>query len=225
MTSKLLVPLIVIPTKINTKNDTLIDNIFSNQLNSETVCGNLSVNFSDGHLPSFAIFPKPNHSHMPKKQNIFVREKFGLDPEKRDKFMMDLASIDMNEEVLIDNNPENSMNNLLDKTNKLIDKYYPSRKLTKKEFKQTVKPWITKGIITSIKRKDDLFHSYINCKNTVRKQTIHNEYKALKNRITSLIHFSKKEHYSKYFNEYSNNIKKVWKGIKGIKHKHKNKRS
>ena len=215
MTSNLLVPLIVIPTKINTKNDTLIDNIFSNQLNSETMCGNLTVNFSDGHLPSFAIFPKPNHNHIPKKQNIFVREKFGHDPEKRDKFMMELASIDM-KEVLIENNPETSMNNLLDEANKLIDEIYPSRKLSKKEFKQTLKPWITKGIIISIKRKDELFHKYLNCKNAVQKQEIHIEYKALKNRITSLIHFSKKEHYSKYFNQYSNNIKKVWKGIKGI---------
>ena len=75
MTSNLLIPLIVIPTKINTKNDTLIDNIFTNQFNSETVSGNLTVNFSDGHLPSFAIFPKPNQNHLPKKHNIFVREK------------------------------------------------------------------------------------------------------------------------------------------------------
>ena len=67
MSSNLLVPLISVPTKINTKNDTLIDNIFTNQLNSETLTGNLTVNFSDGHLPSFAIFPKPNQNHLPKK--------------------------------------------------------------------------------------------------------------------------------------------------------------
>ena len=45
---------------------------------------------------------------------------------------------------------------------------------------------------------------------------MHVEYKSLKNRITSLIYFSKKEHYKKYFNQYSNNIKKVWIGIKNI---------
>ena len=31
-----------------------------------------------------------------------------------------------------------------------------------------------------------------------------------------MIYFSKKEHYTKYFNQYSNNIKKVWIGIKII---------
>ena len=33
MTSNLLTPLIIIPTKINSNNDTVIDNIFSNQYN------------------------------------------------------------------------------------------------------------------------------------------------------------------------------------------------
>ena len=49
MTSNLLIPFILIPTKINTKNDTLIDNIFSNQYNPDTISGNLAVNISDGH--------------------------------------------------------------------------------------------------------------------------------------------------------------------------------
>ena len=65
MTSNLLVPLILIPTKINTKNDTLIDNIFTNQFNSQTITGNLTVNFSDGHLPSFACNISKTQSESP----------------------------------------------------------------------------------------------------------------------------------------------------------------
>ena len=53
MTSNLLTPLIIIPTKINSTNDTLIDNIFSNQYNPDTRSGNLTLNISDGHLPSY----------------------------------------------------------------------------------------------------------------------------------------------------------------------------
>ena len=87
MTSNLLVPLILIPTKINTKNDTLIENIFTNQFNSQTITGNLTVNFSDGHLPSFAIFPKHNQNHLPKKRNIYVRGK--LEGANKDNFMVD----------------------------------------------------------------------------------------------------------------------------------------
>ena len=79
MTANLLVPLILVPTKINTKNDTLIDNIFTNQFNSETISGNLTVNFSDGHLPSFAIFPKSNQNHIPKKHNLYTRDIKNMD--------------------------------------------------------------------------------------------------------------------------------------------------
>ena len=215
MTSNLLVPLISVPTKINTKNDTLIDNIFSNQLNSETVTGNLAVNFSDGHLPSFAIFPKPNQNHLPKKHNIYTRGQFN-DQNKNENIRLDLAAIDMDTQVIVKDDAEKSMNNLLKITDEIVDKYYPSHKLTRKEFKQTLKPWITTGILNSIKRKDELFKKYMNCKNNVIKDAIHIEYKTLKNRITSLIHFSKKKHYTKYFEEYSNNIRKIWTGIKGI---------
>ena len=56
----------------------------------------------------------------------------------------------------------------------------------------------------------------MNCKSATVKATLNIEYKALKNRITSLIHFSKKDYYTKYFNQYSNNIKKIWEAIKGI---------
>ena len=161
MTSNLLVPLISVPTKINTKNDTLIDNIFSNQLNSETVTGNLAVNFSDGHLPSFAIFPKPNQNHLPKKHNIYTRGQFN-DQNKNENIRLDLAAIDMDTQVIVKDDAEKSMNNLLKITDEIVDKYYPSHKLTRKEFKQTLKPWITTGILNSIKRKDELFKKYMN---------------------------------------------------------------
>ena len=214
MTSNLLVPLILIPTKINTKNDTLIDNIFSNQHNSQTICGNLTVNFSDGHLPSFAIFPKPNQNHLPKKHNIYVRGK--LEGENKDNFLIDLAAINMTEDVIVENDPDKSLNNLLYHTDRLTDSYIPAKKLTNKEFKQTVKPWITLGIRTSIKRKDKLFNKYMNTKHPPTKNDIHTEYKTLKNKINSLIYHSKKNYYTKYFNQYSQNIKKIWIGIKNI---------
>ena len=213
MTSNLLVPLIIVPTKINSKNDTLIDNIFSNQFNSETVSGNLTVNFSDGHLPSFAIFPKPNQNHLPKKHNLYTRDIKNMDKEN---FLIDLAALDLNSDTLIVSDGERSLDNLLDKINQLIDKYAPLRKVTRSEFKQTRKPWITNSILTSIKNKDKLYHKYINTKDTLTRTTIHTEYKILKNRISDLIYYSKKDYYSKFFNDYSNNIKKVWQRIKGI---------
>ena len=47
-------------------------------------------------------------------------------------------------------------------------------KLTKKELKQRYKPWVTFGLLNSMKRRDKLLKQYIRTKNYVRKQTIHN---------------------------------------------------
>ena len=75
MMSNFLLPVITIPTKINRGNHTLIDNIFTNNLNPDTKSGNFEINLSDGHLPSFIITPKQNQNHLPKKHNILIRDK------------------------------------------------------------------------------------------------------------------------------------------------------
>ena len=68
MMSSFQLPVITLPTKINPKKHTVIDNIFTNQVLPEIKSGNLSIPVSD-HLPSFFILPKYNQNHIPKKQN------------------------------------------------------------------------------------------------------------------------------------------------------------
>ena len=41
--------------------------------------------------------------------------------------------------------------------------------ITNKEYKIRFKPWICKGILKSIKRKNDLFKKYERCKNNMIK--------------------------------------------------------
>ena len=72
LSSNLLLPLITLSTKINTVNDTLIDNIITNHFNPDFITGNLTIGISD-HLPSFMIVPLPNQHHPPKNHNIYKR--------------------------------------------------------------------------------------------------------------------------------------------------------
>ena len=69
--SNFLLPLITIPTKINSGTNTLIDNIFTNNLHSDMKTGNLSIKIS-AHLPSFMIVPSQNQNHLPKKNIIYT---------------------------------------------------------------------------------------------------------------------------------------------------------
>ena len=90
LTSNLVAPLTTIPTEINTKNDTLNDNIFFNFLQPGIVSGNITVNFSDGHLPSFAIFPKSKSFNIHKKHNLFTRD---IENVNEENFILDIAAI------------------------------------------------------------------------------------------------------------------------------------
>ena len=108
--SNFLLPVITLPTKINRGENTLIiDSIFTNQLNPETISGNLELDLSDGHLPSFLIIPKNNQNHLPKKHNIFSRSAKNFNSEA---FIQDYRNIDWDNIVGITKNDVNhSMDN------------------------------------------------------------------------------------------------------------------
>ena len=166
LTSKFLLPVISLPTKINSTNDTLIDNIFTNQFDPSLISGNITVGISD-HLPSFVIIPESNHNHLPKKHNIYKRDTKNFD---RNDFLLDLIEIDLNSVVNIEGcDPNVSFNTFYESINKLLDKHMPLKKITKREHKMKFKPWITKDILNKIKVKNKLFDRYTKCKNPVVK--------------------------------------------------------
>ena len=46
---------------------------------------------------------------------------------------------------------------IYNKLNKLVNKHAPLKPLSKRKFKQSLKPWITKGLLKSFKIKNALF--------------------------------------------------------------------
>lgn len=214
MMSNFFLPVITLPTKVNRGRNTLIDNIFTNHLHPDTKSGNLEINLSDGHLPSFMIMPKQNQNHLPKKHNIYTRNSKNLD---REDFIMDYLNVDWDEVIDIGRNDANfSMENFLLKFNEILDTHMPSRKLTQKEFKQKYKPWISQIILFKINEKNKILRKIRKCKNEARKSELYIQFKALKNEITHLTRSGKKEYYKKYFAENKDNLQKIWKGIKEI---------
>ena len=73
MMSNFLLPLITIPTKINSGTNSLKDNIFNNHLHPDMKTFILSIKISD-HLHSFMIVPSQNQNHLPKKHNLYSRK-------------------------------------------------------------------------------------------------------------------------------------------------------
>ena len=123
MTSNFLMPSIIIPTKINRSKNTLIDNIFTNQINPNIISGNLSASISD-HLPSFVIVPKHNQHHLPKKHNIYKRDTKNFD---RENFLLDLLAINWDEKIAYED-ANSSFDTFYDLIEVLLNKYMPLKK-------------------------------------------------------------------------------------------------
>ena len=224
LSSNFLLPTISLPTKLNSSgNHTLIDNIYSNIFNPDIISGNILFNVSDGHLPSFVIIPKPNQNHLPKKHNFYKRNTKQFNPKDEDfpisKFLMsqDFLSLDWKNILEIEKLDANlAFNNFYSAIVPIIDNFMPLEKVKNKDHKRRYKPWITNGILTSMKRRDKLLQQYIKIKEITSKSLVHTEYKLIRNKIVELIQQSKQNYYSSYFASNNRNLRKIWQGIKGI---------
>jgi len=164
-------------------------------------------------MPQFLIIPK-SINRVLYKHKIFKRDIKNIDKEN---FIADIININWDKILELDRgDPNHSFISFENKINQTLDNYAPFKKLSKKEYKQLQKPWITPGVRKSISRRDKLLNKFIKCNDIEKKKELHLEFKQLRNRIVSLIKISKKDYYSKYFTENSRDIKKTWKGIKSI---------
>ena len=214
MMSNFLRPSITLPTKINTIHHTIIDNIFTNDINTGIKSGNLCVSISD-HLPSFLLVPRGHQYHFP-KQNIYKRDTKNFDQAE---FILDYFDVNWDEVLQLNKNDVNlSLSSLLGKLNEILDKHMPLKKVNKSELKRIVKPWVTDEIIRKIKLKSKTYEKYVKCKKIQGnlRNILFTEYKSLKNEINSLLRESKKEFYNRYFTRNKKDLRKTWMGIKEI---------
>ena len=62
------------------------------------------------------------------------------------------------------------------------------------EKKVKSKPWLTQGILVSIKKKNIIYRKYIKEKNEQIKLDLHEEFKYYRNTINRLLRLNKSEH-------------------------------
>ena len=212
MCSNAFLPYITIPTRITPRSRTLIDNIFYNGTIQNTTAGNITTDISD-HLAQFLITPN-NVNNSPEKSFKMKRDFSKFDDKH---FILDLKSINWNKHLNLEKNDVNySLNKLLDIYNAILNRHAPIKKISNKEIKLKTKPWITKGILTSIKIKNKLYKKYCKAKNESVKSNLFDSFKTYRNLIITLIKKSKRTHYKSFFDNNKKNIINTWKGIKSI---------
>lgn len=210
-----LIPIITKPTRITDHSSTLIDHIYTNLSISHVTSGILEVDLSD-HLPVFCII-KTEIEKTNKKKKIRDYRKFD-----KQLFLNDINLINWEESLAPNKCLDDKTWDVISIINKIVDKHAPVTKITQAKQKQLNKPWLTSGIIKSIKKKQKMYHSHLLSKNPHKI----NEYKKYANILTFIKQKSKKDYYHSQFTKYKNNLKTTWKIIGNlIKRKNKNQMS
>ena len=104
----------------------------------------------------------------------------------------------------------------MNRVNVLLDEMAPVRKLTKKESSLQKCPWMTSGLLKSIKTGDTLHKKYTKEKVPEKRASLHSKYKAFRNKTLTLLRQSKNNYYMNFFETNQKDMKTVWKEIRQI---------
>lgn len=192
--------LINIPTRENTLTATVIDHIF--------------VNTPNNLVENFEINPYVIHASLTDHYPIFLQLRFnGAYKEKTKLNFINkinrpalFSSIEKEnwENVLVEEDPNLAYDLFINKFNTYINNNTIKIKLNSKN--RPIKPWITKGLICSIRIRDTM-KLQLNKHYEISKD---NEYKRYRNKLTELIQHTKNEYYKQKVLEAGNNNKKIW---------------
>ena len=146
-----LIPTVDKPTRVRTNSASLIDNILVNNPDQVIASGNIISDISD-HFSQFCIIKSSRDKRIFPNKNIRDYSQFSSD-----SFHHDLSQVDWDETVSHCDDVNQSFSSFYNKFNKIVNKHAPMKIISKRKTKQLSKPWITKGIRTSIKIKNNFF--------------------------------------------------------------------
>ena len=195
-----LIPTIDKPTRVYNDSATLIDNIFVNIPDQVFMSGNVVSDISD-HFSQFCILQTIKDKHVIKKSKIRDFSNFSAK-----LFNDELSKTDW--KISFQNNA-NDIDKIFSCFYKkfigIANKHAPLKTISARKAKRLTKPWITEGIRSAIKKKNQLFASGDFIK-----------YKFYRNQISKLTRISKMNYYNEFFDVNMKNIKKTWIGINNL---------
>lgn len=202
------VPYIQSHTRVTAESATCIDHIFlkkKHSMNCYKCCSFiLNCNITD-HFPVMMSIS----SHQPIQDN-------------KNNNMQTISSVDLNKlrtliaehswsQVLNTNDAQLATNLFTDTFAELMDRCKTTRTISEKKY-NTIKPWISKGLITSIINRDKMKRN-LNKQKVTNNQYPHNletQYKSYRNKLNNLLKKSKHTYYENLITVNQNNMKKVY---------------
>ena len=204
-------PTISKPTRITEHSATIIDNIYTNayDIADDILSGNLYTDITD-HLPVFMLQCSATYKKFQRK----VRKRL-FTANGEEQFKNELAMFDWSN--IYDNDDSNMQyTHFTTAVTKLIDKHFPLKTI-RMNYNTIRNPWITPGIIRSIKRKNKLYRAKL--KNPTPKNT--KKFRHYRSKLNHLVIFTKKNYYKSKLDKAQGDMRATWRIINEILNKKK----
>ena len=162
--------------------------------------GLLFTDISD-HLPIFAIL-SDHFKNSSKSTYVTFRDQ---NANNTAAFQAELQTANW-DDVTGHNDANSAYNSFLSKYIAIYNKCFPLKKV-KARNNNLKKPWLSKGLLKSIKRKNILYKRYLCNPSSVSEE----KYKNFRNELTFTLRIAKRIYYEKKLEECRSSMKSVWK--------------
>ena len=207
MIVKNLIPKITKPTRVTKTSSTLIDHIFTNIENTHCIAGTLLTNISDHYSNFISVETKSQPKSCP--QTYTYR---AITPTSLANLNNSIQEHDWND--VYNASDVNIAYELFEKQlSHLLDTHLPiiSKKFNRHRHKY--QPWITKGILISLKQKEKLYIHMVKAKNSPSFSVKEHKYKKYNSVYNKCIKAAKNIHWKTTFETTKHDMKKTWENI------------
>ena len=164
MNSSFFLPFIQKPSRVTDFSAILIDNIFMNTLDYETISGNILCQIAD-HLLQFLILSKFEYRQNTSNSNTMKRNFTFFN---NDEFRNEIKQINWNN-IFETDDLDKCFHSFISKLNFHLDEHAPIKTLSKKEHSLASKPWISKRIRNLMFQRDKIFKKFCKAHNIIVK--------------------------------------------------------
>ena len=181
--------------------------MYPNMLQNEVHAGVLIYGISDHLLIFCTVLVKPQHKLRLIKKLVRDLTKF-----ERDKFVGDIFHMIENFSFNDNDDIDEAMNNFVFSFKQITDMHAPLRLNSRKERKLALKPWITEGILKSIKTENRLLNQCYKRNNS----DLITQFKQYSNKLSTTKCVAKQDYFMSLLLETRNNVSQQWKIINKI---------
>ena len=214
------------PTRITENSATLIDHVYTNNVDSTLSCNILTLDLSD-HLAThtrITLGSSTASSRRTSAKSKMEKTNRRIFNEANDSKFKQLIYEETWEEALSDTLDAQSAYNKFDEIYmKHYNTAYPLKTdhVRRKNERQNPKPWILPWLEDACARKNNLYHTYVNQPSPENKSS----YEKLNDFCAKHVDIAKAKYHKSYFEKYKDNSRKQWQMINGLLNRNKRGRS